>query len=545
MLNWQNFRKPQRYLAGEWNVIKKSHSNKTSICLCYPDLYEIGMSNLGLRIVYAQLNSFNNIVCERAFMPDDDLYEYLLRHKKKLFSLETMHPLSDFEILGFNFSYELNFTNFLAMLSCAGIKLRARQRQNIIVLGGGIANPESLAEFVDVFFLGEFEETASSFVAVLKKYKDKEARLKALAQIEGFYIPSFYNIYFHANRYIVEKNYKYAKLPVRRVFVKDLNNSFYPDEWLTPHTSIIHDRAQIEIARGCPNQCFFCQARALFFPYRQKSPMRIMESLRRIYKTSGYEEMSLLALSASNYYQIEELIGNLTEYCLRRRIALSLPSLRIEDVVGRLYKLLARTKVVSATLAVESATQRMRDKINKKIDVGKLKEIVLRLKTLHTQHIKLYFMFGFPFETDDDLLAIGYFVRNVIKVSKLKVNLSVNVFIPKPFSYFENLKIQNREVLFRKKGIILSNLAKRSGGRISISNINKSLLEAAISRADRNFSHLLYEAYSLGKQFDGYQDRLNDNVWAEAAKRSGVNLRECLLRNTDNFPWSHIQIQKL
>ena len=537
-----SIRKPQRYLGNEWNVIKKSHISRIRMCLCYPDLYEIGMSNLGLRIIYSLLNSFEDVVCERAFMPGEDFYLYLRQRKIKLFSLETKTALSDFEVVGFNFDYELNFTNFLSMLNAAGIELRSKDRNDLIVLGGGVANPESLWEFVDVFFLGEFEEKAASFVNVLRRYKDKNARLKALSEIDGFYVPSFYNVYKKGQEYIFEKKYRYAKLPIRKVYVRNLNNSFYPTEWLTPYTSIAHDRAQIEIARGCPNRCFFCQARAMYFPYRERSPFRIIDLADNIYKNSGYENISLLALSASNYSNIESLVSDLADYCSKKTIGLSLPSLRIEDVVDRLHKYLFRIKKVSATFAVEAATERLRNAINKKIDIKKLMEAAKILKSLYSRHIKLYFMYGLPSETDDDIIAIKSFLRELTRVSRLKVNLSVNIFIPKPFSYFENVLINDNEELERKRRLILYSIPRNRSIKASIASPYKSILESAISRADRGFSSLLYEAYMLGARFDAYGECFNKDVWNEALKRAGFNLNEYLSESTDNFPWSHIHI---
>jgi len=542
MLEWSSFKKPQRYLGNEWNVIKKSHSGRVTVCLCYPDLYEIGMSNLGFRIIYSRLNSFKDIVCERSFMPDEDLYLYLKEQKLKLFSLETKTALSDFEIVGFNFDYELNFTNFLAMLSASGIELKSKERNDVIVLGGGAANPESLCEFVDVFFLGEFEEKAVSFVDIVRRYIDKEARLKALSEVEGFYVPSFYDVYKKGRKYVFEKKYKYAKLPLKKVHVKNLDNSFSPVDWLTPYTSITHDRAQIEIARGCPNRCFFCQARSMYFPYRERSPVRVLELADGIYKKSGYENISLLALSASNYSNIESLVSDLVDYCSKRTIGLSLPSLRIEDVVDKLHKYLFRIKKVSATFAVEAATQRLRDTINKKIDIKKLMEAARVLRSLHSRRIKLYFMYGLPFEEDDDLIAIKGFLEKLIGDSHLKINLSINIFIPKPFSHFENVMMNSKKELERKRSIILASVPRNSGIKISIASPYKSMLEAVISRADRRFSSLLYEAYILGAHFDAYGERFNRYAWDEAFERTGFDINEYLSKDTDNFSWSHIHI---
>ncbi len=543
-MDWINFKKPQRYLGNEHNVIKKSYfPGQVRICLCFPDLYELGMSNVGMKIIYGQLNSFEGIYCERVFMPDEDLYLYLTEKKKKLFSLETKTPLCDFEILGFNFGYELNFTNFLAMLSSGGVELRALERKDTIVLGGGIANPEGLAEFVDVFFLGEFEVQAEKFAEIIKRYKDKEERLRALAEIDGFYIPKFYDVYIKGNRFVFEKKYKHAKLPIRKVFVKDLDNSFFPVNWLTPHTAIVHDRAQIEIARGCPNECSFCQARCLYFPYRERGVERVLDLAKGVYKSSGYENLSLLSLSASNYSNIEKLVEEITAYFKDKCVGVSLPSLRIEDVVGRLYKSLRRIKKVSATFAVEAATETLRERINKKIDLNKLFEAARVLKSLNSRHIKLYFMFGLPYEEDSDLLAIGDFLRTLKAESRLKINLSINAFIPKPFSSFEDVDMESAQKLLKKKELILSNIPRDRDVKLSISNIRKSILEAVTSYADRSFSKVIYRAFCLGARFDSYDERFNYSVWREAFKQSGTSMEDYLQRKKDNFSFSHIEMK--
>ncbi|MCM8773172.1 MAG: TIGR03960 family B12-binding radical SAM protein [Candidatus Omnitrophica bacterium] len=542
MVDWIIFKKPQRYIGNEWNVIKKDHYGKIKICLCYPDLYEVGMSNLGIRIIYALFNSFSNVVCERAFMPDQDFCDFLKRNKLTLFSLETKTPLSDFEVLGFNFNYELNYTNFLAMLSLGGIELKSAFRKDLIVLGGGVANPEGLAEFVDVFFLGEFEDMAFKFIDTLQRYKEKEERLRVLAEYEGFYVPKFYNFYLKGDKYIFEKKYRYAKLPIKRFYVKDMDKVYVPTNWLTPHTEIVHDRVQVEIARGCPNRCFFCQANRLYFPYRQRSVDCIIDIIKRTYDSSGYENFSLLALSASNYSNIEELIDKVSEYFGKDKIGISLPSLRIEDIVDNLYRSLTKLKKVSATFAIESATSRLRERINKNIDMKKLWETAKILRTLNLRHIKLYFMFGLPYEEDEDLIAMGRFVNEIRKESKLRINLSINTFIPKPFSHFQNMPIDKEEEIERKRKLILENMPKY-GIRVSFSNPKRSVLEAIISRADRNLCKVILRAFNLGACFDSYPEKFNYRIWERAFIEENIDKYIYLNNKRDNFSWSYISIE--
>lgn len=538
MIDFKNFQKPQRYIGNEWNVIKKSHSNNIPICLIFPDLYEIGMSNLGLRILYGLLNEFNGVVCERAFMPAPDFEEYLKAKKQKLFSLETKTTLDKFEVLGINLSYELNFPNVLHLLNIGGISLKSEERKNTIVLGGGIGNPEPLVEFIDVFFLGEFEEKAEAFVQILKKHRDKENRLKAMSEIEGFYVPKFYNHFLQKNKYVFEKKYADARIPIKKVHVKNLDNSFYPLKWLTPYTQITHDRLPVEISRGCPNRCSFCQARAQYFPYRQRSLSSIKEIIPQLYKNSGYENFSLLSLSASDYSQIEELIDSQFSYFQNKKIGLSLPSLRIDDILGRLYEKLLKIKKTSITVAIEAANKDLRDKLNKNIDVNKLFEAAKMIKSLNVQRIKTYFMFGFPQETEEDLLAIGEFLRRLNKESRLLITAGINIFIPKPFSLWENIPMQESSILDNKIKTIFKNMPRNI--KVSLASIQRSIIEAVLARADRRFSAVIYRAFLKGAKLEGYKENFSWEIWQSAMREEGIDYRFYLSANTENFPWSFI-----
>ena len=541
MIDLTNFRRPQRYIGNEWNVIKKSHTDKITICLSYPDLYEIGMSNLGIRIIYGLLNQYPDLVCERVFSPAEDLEEYLRKEKEKLFALESKTSLDKFEVLGFHLGCELNFTNFLNILDLGGIALKTKDRGELIVLGGGIANPEPLAEFVDLFYLGEFEEVAQSFIEVLRNYPGKEDRLKAFAKIEGFYVPKFYENNLEDNQYQFTPKQRQTSSEIKRVYVKDLDKSYYPTKWLTPHTQIIHDRALIEIARGCPNNCTFCQARCLYYPYRQRSPERISELITAIYKSSGYGDFSFLALSASDYSKIEELVDSTYPYFQKYQIGLSLPSLRIDDVVGRLYEKLVSLKKTTLTVAVETARDSLRGKLNKKIEVEKLFETVKIIRSLRIKHLKLYFMFGFAQEKREDLIAIGEFIDRLRRLSGLAINVSLNIFIPKPFSCWENVSMDDRQTLNSKRKIILEHIPKRRNIKISISSIERSMFEAALSRGSRKLSAVIYRAFTKGSKFDGYKEKFSWKIWEESFKEEGIDYNLYLRADTANFPWSFIK----
>jgi len=533
MIEWIKFNKPQRYLDNEWNVIKKKA--KIRICLCFPDLYEVGMSNLGFRIIYHLFNEIEGISCERAFMPYFDLLAYLEKKRIKLFSLETKTPLDKFEVLGFNLNYELNFTNFLAMLDLAGVPLFSSQRKKIIVIGGGIANPEPLAQFVDIFFLGEFEEKIYSFAEVLKKYKNKEDRLKALSEIEGFYVPSFYR----EENLSLKKIYKFASYPLKKVYVKDLNSSYYPLKWLTPYTSIVHDRAYVEVARGCPHHCFFCQARAIYFPYREKKIEVVLKQLEEIYKFSGYENFSFLSLSLSDYSCIEELIDIALDFFKRKKINFSLPSLRVDDIVERLHHKLIRLGKISLTLAVEAGTSHLRRKINKRIEWKKFWEAKEILKRLPLKHIKFYFMFGLPYEEEEDLVAIPHLVESIFEELRKKIHVSINAFVPNPFSYFQNKPMEKEENLLKKKKLLLNLFKNKRYLKVSFSSIKRSILEAILSRGDRKLSSVIYRAYLWGAKFDSYREFFDWERWEKAFEEEKIDYRK-YLEGRDAFWWRHI-----
>jgi radical SAM family uncharacterized protein len=536
MINLNTVQKPQRYIGNEWNAVKKPQLNTIPICIAYPDLYEIGMSNLGLRIIYGLFNEFEDISCERVFLPADDLAASLIGNNIKLFSLETKTPLDKFEAVGFNLSCELNSVNFLRMLKLGGIPLDSKDRDKIIVFAGGIANPEPLARFVDLFYLGEFEEGIGKFVEIFRKYKDKKARLEALSQIDGFYVPEFYDISRNSAKYQFSKLYLPAQLPLKRTYVKDLDNSYYPLKWLTPHTQIIHDRVAIEIARGCPNACVFCQARAIYRPYREKKISTIHNIAKAVYKNSGYENISLLSLSASDYSNIEELLDVLISEFKDKCVGLSLPSLRIDESLDKLYRKLLFLKKTSLTVALEAASDSLRAKLGKNIDAGKLFAAAKMVKSLNLRTIKLYLMLGFPEETDEDLLSIAEFLEKLQSDTGLSINVSINIFVPKPFSLWENVSMCPEEILEKKIKLVLGSLHRKRNIKVSISRPKRSILEAILSRADRDFSSV------IAKVSEANSCKANDDwpIWQAAMLECGIDYADYLEVKRSNFPWSFI-----
>lgn len=540
MIDYTQFQRPQRYIGNEINVVRKSHTKRHTICLAYPDLYEIGMSNLAVRILYHIFNQYDDIVCERVFAPAPDFGRYLTQTKTPLFSLETKTAVSSFDVLGIHAGCEINAANIMYILDMAGIPLRASDRRDGIVLGGGCANPQPFADFFDVFFMGEFEERAALFVEVLRMAASKQERLLALAKIPGFYVPSFFKTFFNGTRFDVTPCVSGISGTISRASVRDLDQSPFPDAWLTPHTSIIHDRIPVEIARGCTGGCNFCQARGMYVPYRQKKQETIVRQAITAWKSSGYEEISLLALSVSSFSGIELLLDELAAYFAPRRVNISLPSLRVDDALGALQARLPYIKNPSLTVAPEAATESLREHINKKLDLKKILSAIDMLRVSHIRTIKMYFMFGFPEETDDDLRALGAFISTVSRQSRLQVNVSINPFIPKPFSRWQHMPMCSYDELMRRRKILLAHAPANRLIKLDIHNIERSILEAVLARAGTEFGKVIYEAYRRGACFDADAKECNWDIWQSACAACGIDWRFYVEAATENHPWSFI-----
>ncbi|UCG35328.1 MAG: TIGR03960 family B12-binding radical SAM protein [Candidatus Omnitrophota bacterium] len=540
MMDFAQFRRPQRYIGNEWNVIKKSHKGRIPVCIGYPDLYELGMSNLGLRIIYSILNEESDIVCERVFMPFDDLSQYLKENDQRLFSLESKTPLNQFQVLGFNFNAELNYTNFLHILELGGIPRYSHQRKDVIVLGGGVVNPEPIADFIDIFVLGEFEAISNDLIKILRSTSSRQARIEAFSQTPGFYIPQLYSNNLENNSYLFKPLNEKAPKSIKRVFVKDLDNSYYPTNWLTPHTAIIQDRVPVEIARGCPNLCTFCQARKQYYPYRQRKPQKVKEIIKKIYKSSGYENFSLLSLSASDYSYMQELLDGVLDYFREQRIGLSLPSLRIDDLLGPLQERLQRLKSSSLTVAVEAAQDKLRKDIQKNIDIKQLFEAAKVLHSFNFKQIKLYFMYGFPNETNEDIIAIADMLKELLGKSNLKISASVNVFMPKPISIWESQSLEDEKILEEKRALLLNSLPRSKRLDVSLPSTKSTILETLLARGDRTVGKVIENAYRKGALFCGDNERFKWAPWKNAIEEEGSAYQKILKTQTSNFAWSFI-----
>jgi len=538
--------KPARYLGNEWNVPKKDFAQATvKFALCFPDLYEVGMSNLGLRILYGILNGIADVICERVFHPAPDM-ESLMRQKSiKIFSLESQRQLSDFDFIGFSLAYELNYTNVLNILELSGIPLLSSERGDcfpLVIAGGSCClNPEPLADFIDLFVIGEAEEAIMEIVDIYRAFKRKarmerprkEDILYALSQIEGVYVPAFYRVEYNCDgtlKSFVPKLSGIAK-KIKKRTIKDFAGVTHPVSWIIPFIQIIHDRISLELMRGCPNHCRFCQARTLYYPYRYATPERIIDLAKEAYALTGYDDISLLGLSVCDYFKIKELLADLVGIFKKDAVSISLPSLRPRENTKELLQLIARVKKTGLTLAPEAATDRLRQVIDKDFHQDIFFGTIEHAYKLGYQHLKLYFMIGLPSETEEDLGGILDLAKRVadlkIKIDKKSaaVNLSIATFIPKPHTPFQWLGMQDLESIESKQHYLKSRLKKYVGSKIKLSfhNRHMSFVEGVLSRGDRRIAAAILRAARAGAKFDAWGNYFLFAPWLKGFAEAGLN----------------------
>lgn len=538
-------RRPGRYTGGEWNIVKKNLSRiKFSVCLCFPDVYEVGMSHLGIRILYDILNSRKDLLCERAFCPWPDYKQALLNNSLKLTSLESKIPLRDFDLLGFSLNSELSYTNILTMLSLGGIPFMSKERAAdfplIIAGGSSTLNPEPVADFFDLFVIGEAEEAILDIVERCKKFKHKYAGMRAkkeellveLCQIPGVYVPQFYHVEYNKDFTIKEfvPLKKEALLVIKKAYVKDLDRNLKCQNWIVPNIEIIHDRIGIEIMRGCIHRCRFCQARSYFFPLRMRSAKTICNLAKKLYKISGYEQISLLSLSSSEHPQIGEIIKFLIGYFSRNAVSVSLPSVRPKNIVGDIPNLLSLQKKTGITFAPEAGTEKLRKIINKDIDIDDLLKAARDAFRAGYRRIKLYFMIGLPKEDWQDLDAIIdlanriSYTRKEICGQAAQINISIATFIPKPHTPFQWLNMAKIDEAAEKQRYLKRLLGRGSKLNLNFHDAHKSCLEAALARGHRRLSNIIVSAYNKGAQFDQWEEYFNFDYWRNSFLESGLDI---------------------
>lgn len=545
--------KPSRYLGNEVNAVRGDLSGvEVRVALAFPDLYDIGLGNLGLHILYAVVNQLGWARAERVYAPGLDLERELRSRGLPLFALESKDSLDQMDLIGFTLQTELTFTNILNILDLAGLPLRSRDRgdEHPLVCAGGpsVFNPEPLSPFVDFFVIGDGEDAIAEICTVLRKLrgKSRKAKLLALSMLEGVYVPALYPFETLPDGQILPKE---GAPRIRKRLTRDLNGSTFPVNYIVPFTQQVHDRISLEVLRGCTQGCRFCQAGMTTRPVRERKLERVDELLQRTLDTTGYEEVSLVSLSTCDYSRVRQLVENTVERAKPQRVSVSLPSLRLDSFSVELADMVSETRRTGLTMAPEAASPRLRAVINKWIP----DEELLRMSGAAYQrgwgHVKLYFMIGLPTERDDDVLAIADLARRTVEQGKTinpkaRVNLGVSTFVPKPFTPFQWAPQISLEETVRRQDVLDQALKEARGVRFGRHDPEETFLEGLISRSDRRVGDLLEAAFRKGCRFDAWREHLRFDLWLEAIEETGFDVAHALREREvdERLPWDHIDV---
>jgi len=550
--------KPGRYLGGEWNQIKKDPSSvQTKVALVFPDLYEVGMSYLGQKILYSLLNDNPKILAERVFAPWIDFEQKLRSEKIPLYSLENKIPLDEFDILGFSLLYELNYSNILTILDLARIPVFSSDRSldHPLVMAGGPAvfNPEPVADVFDLFLIGDGEE---AFLEILEKFgslrkdsKDKSDLLKEMAKTSGVYVPSLYNTYLPDSAHLLAvKPEQDAPLNILKRVLYPFHEAHFPEKIVVPDVKVIFDRVSVEVARGCSQRCRFCQASSVYFPPRVKSPSYVLNTILNSLKLTGYDDTSLASLSISDYPYLGPIVDALMEKLAEKKISLSLPSLRPKGLSSNIVESIIKVRKTGFTLVPEAGTDRLRRVINKKMEDDDIRKASQNAFSQGWRLLKMYFMVGLPTEKDEDLEGIVNLIQEVVRIgqkilkSAPQINLSVSSFIPKPHTPFQWLRMEDESNLREKYRFLESKLRRYPSVKLKGHPLKNAILEAVFSRGDRKLNRVLHQSWRGGARFDSWNDLFRFQTWEKGFEQEHLDYHLYLSSiNTDTrLPWDHV-----
>ena len=555
--------KPARYTGGEWGEVRKRKQDvAVRVAFCFPDTYEIGMSNVGMRILYGVMNQIPDVWCERVFAPWGDMEEAMARENLPLWALESQDPVKDFDLVAFTVGYEMSYSNILNMLRLSGIPLHSKDRQGLhnIVFAGGVCtfNPEPLAEFVDFFSLGEGEDITVEILDCYRRAKQedwsKEQFLLEVAKIPGVYVPSFYTHTYGPDGVVTAVTHTdgVPEVVTKRI-VEDLDHAFFPTKMIVPSTEIVHDRANLEVFRGCIRGCRFCQAGFSCRPVRKKSPEVLYKQAVELMESTGFNEITLSSLSTSDYRGLKELTDDLLPYCEAQHISLSVPSLRADNFSRELMQKLQAVRKSGLTFAPEAGTQRLRDVINKNLTEEEILTTCTQAFSGGWNNVKLYFMLGLPTETDEDVLGIAELVYKIIQAWKenavnkkrgLRVHVATAYFVPKPHTPFQWEKQITPQEYLRRCKLLKEHFYSKSI-EYDYHSPDLSRLEAVFARGDRRLGPVIEEAVKNGARLDGWDEYFRYDIWQDAFRRCGVDPDFYTVRGygeEERLPWDTIDV---